>query len=72
MSGTVNSTAEVKEQENRTNDGQVSHANLLGETLLDQRHARESVSVTRELLLDGLHEEPWSGINKAQASDTYA
>jgi len=60
----------VKGQENRTDDGQISHADLLGETFLDQRHAGESFSITRELLLDGLHEEPWKKIRKTQTSGT--
>jgi hypothetical protein len=38
----------------RTDDGEVSHADLLGETFLDQRHATKSVPVIRELLLNGL------------------
>jgi hypothetical protein len=42
----------TKEWEKRTDDGEVSHTDLLGETFLDQRHAGEPLSVTRELLLN--------------------
>ena len=44
---------------NRTDDGEVSHADLLRETFLDQRHAGEPFPVTGELLLNRLHKGPW-------------
>jgi len=37
---------------NRTDDGEVSHADLLWEAFLYQRHAGKPVSVTGELFLN--------------------
>jgi len=48
----------VKERENRTDNGEVSHADLLGETFLDQGHAAKSVPVTGELFLNRLQKGP--------------
>ena len=48
----------MKEQKNLTDDGEVSHADLLGVAFLDQRHASEPFPVTREFFLNSLHKEP--------------
>ncbi len=41
-----------------TDDSEVAHADLLGEALFDERHAREPVAVAGELLFDRLEEDP--------------
>ena len=48
----------VKEGGDRTDNGEISHTDLFGVTFLDQRHAGESLRVTRELLLDTSQEYP--------------
>lgn len=44
---------------NRTDDREVSHANLFGETFLNQRHAGKPVPIAGVLLLNRLHEVSW-------------
>ena len=60
----------MKKRENRTDDGEVSHANLLGEAFLDQRHAGEPVPVTGVLLFDRLHKVPWKNISRVRIGST--
>ena len=48
----------------RTYDCEVSHADLLGETFLDQRHAGKPFPVTGEFLLNRLQEDPWGNFSK--------
>ena len=57
----------MKEWVNRTDDCEVSHADLLGVGFLDQRHAGEPFPVAGELLLDRLQEDPWINVSKTRA-----
>ena len=52
----------------RTYDCEVSHADLLGETFLDQRHAGKPFPVAGELLLNRLQENPWGNVSKKMGS----
>lgn len=47
-----------------TDDSEIAHADLLGEALFDERHAREPVAVAGELLFDRLEEDPSERVSK--------
>ena len=48
----ISRRSNVKEREDRTDNGKISHTDLFGVTFLDYGHAGEPLRVTRELLLD--------------------